>query len=351
MKVVLIANYQVEYAAALAGALSPLHDVTFLVWDRHARILNGADMRDVAVRRLPSPRPGRPWNLRDGGRILRALHRERPDVVHVQNPYTWHAPWAPLLGQFPLVLTVHDPLPHLGTVQPHWKPVFRWTLRWTDAAIVHGDAMKVLLRDTYAVPGERVHVIPHGLFQQYAAPEAPAERAGDVLYFGRILPHKGLDVLLKADPLIREHHPVYRLTVVGEGDLSPYEALVPRSPHVRVVNRFVTLEEAAGYLQSARLVVLPYVDASQSGVAAAAFATETPVVATTVGSLPEVVRDGVTGLLVPPRDPRALADAIVRVLGDDGLRRRLVEGVRAASADLSWDRVAERTSAVYEAVR
>jgi glycosyltransferase involved in cell wall biosynthesis len=189
------------------------------------------------------------------------------------------------------------------------------------------------------------------LFSHFAHAHATDTEPIDVLFFGRILPYKGLDVLLQADPLIRNHLPDYRLAIVGEGNLAPYRSLIPSGPCVKIVNRFVSRGEASRFLRSAKVVVLPYIDASQSGVAAAALGVGTPVVVTAVGSLPEIIQDGRTGLVVPPNDPAALAEAISSLLTDEALRKRVGKGIKESAVNLSWDVVAKRTTQVYEAVK
>ena len=98
----------------------------------------------------------------------------------------------------------------------------------------------------------------------------------------------------------------------------------------------------------ASVVALPYVDASQSAVIPVAYTFGKPVVATTVGGLPELVEDGRTGFLVPPRDEQALADAVVRLLRDRELRHQLgANGKRKVDTECSPDAVAHRTLEVY----
>jgi glycosyltransferase involved in cell wall biosynthesis len=97
------------------------------------------------------------------------------------------------------------------------------------------------------------------------------------------------------------------------------------------------------------VVVLPYVEATQSGVIPVAYSFGKPVVATTVGGLPAQVDDGKTGYLVPPRDERALADAVVRLLCNRDLRRQLgANGKRKVTAECSPEIVARNTLAVYQ---
>jgi len=88
------------------------------------------------------------------------------------------------------------------------------------------------------------------------------------------------------------------------------------------------------------VVVLPYRSATQSGIAQIAYRFQRPVIASSVGGLPECIDDGRTGILVSPRDPEALGRAICRYF-DEGLESRLVDGIRQDQGRFSWDRVIE----------
>ena len=101
------------------------------------------------------------------------------------------------------------------------------------------------------------------------------------------------------------------------------------------------------YFLAADLVVLPYVSATQSGIVQIAYNYDRPVVSTNVGGLPEVVRDGETGYLVPPGDPQALADAIIRFFDTDRAQT-FTAAVALEKRKYSWDRLAETIERLVE---
>jgi glycosyltransferase involved in cell wall biosynthesis len=151
-----------------------------------------------------------------------------------------------------------------------------------------------------------------------------------LLFFGYVREYKGLEYLLRALPLVAREVDV-ELLIVGEfyDDRSRYDALVEElaiGDRVRIVAEHVPDEAVGDYFAASDLVVLPYVSATQSGITQIAYAFGLPVVSTDVGGLPEVVRDGVTGYTVPPRDPEALARAVVRHFlgGQEAVVRRNV---------------------------
>jgi glycosyltransferase involved in cell wall biosynthesis len=118
-----------------------------------------------------------------------------------------------------------------------------------------------------------------------------------------------------------------------------------------ILNRYIRDDETVQLFQSASVVVLPYIESSQSGVIPLAYTYGKPVVATAVGGLPEMVIHGVTGLLVPPRDERQLADAIVMLLGNDALRRKMGDAAkRFIQRNCSPSLVAQETMGVYRGV-
>jgi glycosyltransferase involved in cell wall biosynthesis len=165
-----------------------------------------------------------------------------------------------------------------------------------------------------------------------------------LLFFGYIRGYKGLSYLIEAMPLIREKVPA-KLLVVGEfyEDAAPYTELVERlglADAVRFENRYVANEEVEGFFVASDLVVLPYVSATQSGIVQIAIASNRPVIVTDVGGLSEAVSDGRTGFVVPPRDPAALARAVVRFF-EEGWVARMAPWFEGEKKRFSWKAMAE----------
>jgi glycosyltransferase involved in cell wall biosynthesis len=170
-----------------------------------------------------------------------------------------------------------------------------------------------------------------------------------ILFFGFIRSYKGLEDLLHALPLILRHRRI-TLLIVGEfweGKKAAVELIQALNIEeaVQVIDRYVPNEEVGLYFSAADLVVLPYVSGTGSGIVQIAYGLERPVVATRVGSLPEVVEDGRTGYLVNPRDPKALADAVIRFFVEDK-KNEFVKNIQCMKARFSWEHLVDTISAL-----
>lgn len=256
-------------------------------------------------------------------RAIRLMWKLRPDVVHVLSPHPWNVTLL-LYARAPTVVTLHDPVPHPGEGISAWVEVYnRVIIRLAKAIVLHGMAYKDYVLRQRGEAGN-VFVVPLGEVE--APPIVPdAAEMRDVLMFGRIRPYKGVHIFIRAVSLLKERYPQFRFVIAGEGDLSPYKEELEKVGGIVVDNRVIPEHEMGEYFARARLVVLPYTSATQSGIIPLAYAYRRPVVATSVGSIPEMVIDGVTGILVPPNDHVAVAKAIERLATDEQLLRRMAE--------------------------
>lgn len=293
-----------------------------------------------------------PRRLAQLPRFLKALDGPPDDVVHFLNRHEYLTLAAPLVRRR-LAVTLHDPHPHQGETSPR-KLLANWTLRRHAGQIfVFGELLKRHVIEQGVSP-DRITVVPHGTFGQFAASDTAPDPEPTGLFFGRIAPYKGLEVLLQAAPLIRRAIPQFRLIVAGEGDVAPYEPFLQRelaTGQCQLINRFLSDDEMSTLLARSSIVLLPYLEATQSGVVPLAYGAGRPVIATAVGAIPEIVEHNRTGLLVPPNDASALAQATASLLQDPARAQRLgAAGAAYAREKLSWDAIAQTTLQVYSRI-
>lgn len=354
MRVALVDFTPNEYSFELANGLADGADVLLVAarerCDHYAKLLDAR----VAVHPYDLPRLRRAdRQIAAMAGVVRAIHRYRPHVVHLQMDHPWFSLALPALRRYPLVLTVHDPVPHLGDRPSARKP--RWLVardrRRASAFVIHADALRADLIAGGVDPA-RVWTIPHVALGLGVRPTPVPPGPPQILFFGRIWPYKGLDVLIRAAPAIGAAVPDARFVIAGRGeDFARYRAMMHDPGRYDVHNRYIAEDEVDAFFDAASVVVLPYVDASQSGVVSLAYSHARAVVATAVGGLPEVVDDGRTGRLVLPGDVDALAAAVVEVIAD---RRRADELGRAGREKLERECapsvVGRRHLELYDAV-
>ena len=369
MKVAFI-NGCLAYSVCLANALSNKCQIDYFY--------NGASVRqrDESLLSLLKGNIGRHeinhYRVRDRRNFAsyRDLARmlDDYDVVHLQGSDIWLNLNRRCFRKVPIVCTIHDPLQHVGL--PWLNRKFqtiaqRISIAQASEFIVHGEKLKAVLAATAPVPEEKISVIPHGEFSFYRGMgnqgDSPLRNQGDsppgpkrLLFFGEVRKNKGLEYLIRAEPIISASYPDYKICLAGRfrdetgNNLRYYRSLMSNPDRFEIHDRFIGNHEVAGFFEKSDIVVLPYIGASQSGILAIAFGFGVPVVATDTGSMGEVVRDGESGALVPPGDERALAHALLKLLGDDELRGSFGTKARLeAQGKLNWDTIAEQTLEIY----
>jgi glycosyltransferase involved in cell wall biosynthesis len=290
--------------------------------------------------------------------MLRARRRARAaDVVHFQWLSVQHLDRHLLPRGRPLVLTSHDILPReprAGQLAAQRRLYERF-----DAIVVHSRNGRERLVAELGVPAERVHVIHHGAFDYLAArapgaPSPPPPHDTDkavVLLLGLLRPYKGLEVLLDAWRGADGGGPIEgaELWIAGmpRMRIDALRAAAPAS--VRFDARFIDQHELAGYFERADLVVLPYLQADQSGVLFTALAFGKPLLLSDVGGFPELAADTGAARVVPAGDAAALARELRGLLRDRAaLTEMCVKARAAACGDYSWRSVAASHLALYE---
>jgi glycosyltransferase involved in cell wall biosynthesis len=242
---------------------------------------------------------------------------------------------------------LHDPEPHSGEGDWRVDLARRLTFPHVERFLLLHAAGKPAFARRFGVPAARIDSAllgPHGLCKEWMQ-ETPAEDERTVLFFGRLSPYKGLPVFYRAAEIVSRRLGGVRFIVAGRPRpdyTPPPPPVLANGASVEVLDRYLHNRETAELFSRATVVACPYVDATQSGVVLTAFAFGKAVVATRIGGLPEYIEDGLTGLLVEPGDAGELADALVRLLEDAELRRRMRAAIeQRVHAQLSWAATAE----------
>ena len=294
-------------------------------------------------------------------RLTRHIRRRRIQIVHAYNFYgnVFATPPARLVAPV-VIASIRDRAPYLTTMQ---KRVQRYACQFADCILVNADAVRDwLIGDGY--PASKIAVICNGVdltrFDNLPSPLNLRRELGlpdDAPIVGvvsRLTRLKGLEQFLEAAAIVRSRVPTVHFLVVGETNpmdrqylrsLQEYAARCGVAEHVTFTG---LRSDVPAVLASLTISVMPSLNEALSNVVLESMAAGAPTVATRVGGTPEAVVDGVTGILVPPADSGALAEAIVHLLRNSELAAHLGRAARSRIADhFSVRRMVRATEDLY----
>src|SRR5476651_796495 len=295
------------------------------------------------------------------------LNFSNADVVCLQHEYGIYGGPA---GSFilallrdlriPVVTTLHTILQNPSA---HQRRVLQEMSILSARLVVMSERGSKMLREIYGVPGEKIDLIPHGIpdmpfvDSNFYKDQFGVEGKHVLLTFGLLSPNKGIENVLRALPevikkfpnlvyiilgathpnLVREHGEAYRLSL----ERMAQDLGIKR--HVSFYNRFVDFEELKAFLGVADIYITPYLNAAQStsGKLAYAFGSGKAVISTPYWHAQELLEDG-HGVLVPFNDTKAMAQAVLTLLGDDKKRNAMRKRAYLAGRDMIWSKAAER---------
>jgi len=324
-----------EYVAALVRALRTRGDEVSLLYPDDPVLEPFAELGGEAFD-LDGPRLTR--------RLARRLRALGPRVVHVTDVFPQALVAARVARAPHLVVTHHTPeLPRRDNPAGRLWNRLGWAMR------PHLIYTSETDRARDARP--RAHVIELGIDLERFTRGTRVLDGRIVGNVARLAPQKGHETLLEAAPLVLERHPEVRFAIVGGGELQDELERKAEPLGDRVVFTGER-DNVPDLLASFEVFAFPSLFEGLCLAVIEAQAAGVPVVATPVGGIVENVRDGETGLLVPPRDARALADAILRLLDDPELAQALAERARPRVLErYSRERMVERTLALYDEMR
>lgn len=251
--------------------------------------------------------------------LLLFLIRNKFDVIHLTWPANVYEFIIYMLKR-KIILTVHDPFPHTGLdtriVRLRRKVAFRCVPHF----IILNKAQREKFLSFYHLPSSavidsRLSCYTYLNMVEQDMTTVPEQKY--ILFAGKISKYKGVEYLLEAMKKVHDTFPDIKLVVAGGGkyhfDISEYAAL----PYIDIRNRFIPDEELVALMNKTQFMVCPYTDATQSGVIMSSFTFGTPVIATRVGGLPEMLGNGKYGMLVKEKDTDALYQGICSLLSDE----------------------------------
>ena len=345
-----------EYMITIANYLSDKNEVFLLMPQKDIEHkLKSKIRKNVNLQFIEMPKSTiSPDNIKVVRDFLELVKLTKPDIIHIQaHGFDWFFLAFPFLKDYTVVNTVHDPQRHLGEERyRHALFRIRFGVKSSDHLIVHGLYSKKKLISDYKISKDKISVVPHPNFSIYK--EWQKERSADnriaLLFYGRIREYKGLQYFVEACSKISEKYPDMKFVIAGRGKInSKCKKIIEENDSIILKNYFIDNAETAELFCDADILVLPYIDASQSGVLAISYAFGKPVIATNMGSLGEYIIDGKTGYLVPPKDSQAIYEKALFLLENTEKRINMGRNCMIFSERILSDtRLSELNQQVYQ---
>lgn len=279
-------------------------------------------------------------------KLIASVRQYNPDYILSTMVHPWHNVIFTLLGKsIKRIKIIHDVQPHKGEDSFFFR-VLNWgDIHIADLWVVLTSLAKKQLVEDKKINADDICVIPHANFGGYANDDSIV-LSDKILYkiafIGRINKYKGVDVLLAAFERVLYSLPNLKLVIAGSGDCSEYMSSIEKmGDSIDLQNRWIADNEIPQIIEKVDFVVLPYSEATQSGVIPLAFAFGKSVIATNVGGIPEQVPQNI-GVLVPPNDSLSLSNAILNLYEHSDLIVKMGRSAFIyAKKELSWAKSAE----------
>jgi len=332
--------------------------------------------------------------------IVKGVAEESPHIVHIQHEYLAYGPRKysilfPVLLLLlrllrrPVILTMHSVVRRskltddfffvhqtgrrFVTIKKALMFAFTKTIvNLSDAVIVHNDYMRNALVQDYDIEREKIVVIPHGVDDSPVVKSSQAKnelglsQKQAILFFGFVIPGKGLEVLIKSFSKVSQRISNMILVIAGQYHprlftefpryLGTIEKLIrdlKLGDRVIFENHFIDNQRLQLYISAADIVVFPYTDDSilgASGALASCASQGKTVIATCIPRFASELENDINAILVEPNDESQLVDAIVRVSGDSRLRENLQRNLRTYAIERSWEAISLSTFKFYRRI-
>ncbi|MBN1252565.1 MAG: glycosyltransferase family 4 protein [Bacteroidales bacterium] len=252
------------------------------------------------------------------------------------------------------VYTVHDLENHKGELA---KNVFarnfnKRILKSKSHVVIQNKSDYELVKKEYPKNISSIYFIPFGnleIYKQYNTENLNMPQS-DVLLFGRISPYKGIEYFIEAVKKLKIDFPYVKAIIAGSGKFYFDISEIDSDKNFTIINKFIQSDELVAMVKACKIVVCPYTDATQSGVAMTAFVFNKPVIASNTGGFKDVIVDGVNGFLVPLKNSEAIYNKMKILLENDDLLKKMNQNIenQSRTGDFAWSTIARNYEEVYK---
>jgi glycosyltransferase involved in cell wall biosynthesis len=278
----------------------------------------------------------------------------KPDIIHSTVFYDFQE----LLLYFfrkKTIITVHDPFPHSGEADFR-KTFFRKIgFLLLSNFVILNIKQKAPFVAAYKLMNKNVYesnLSIYNVYNLYFDQFSINKHLKNILFFGRISPYKGIDVLLEAMKYVHQMNPEIKLIIAGNGEYYFDKTEFEQLDYVEFRNRYIPNEELVNLINESLFTVCPYIDATQSGVIMTSYAFCQPVIASNIGGLPEMVMNNITGLLIEPNNVIELQNSIIQLVSNQNMLIEMKKNIfeHFHQGQRGWDRISADLFKVYETI-
>ena len=282
-------------------------------------------------------------------RILRKY-----DLIHFNGKNTHIFLLKLFMPNKKFVYTIHDLENHTGEEAKNiLSQKFNQTILKSNSQVViqnKSDYKKV--KKEYEEYAHTIHFIPFGqleIYKYYNTDKINVPES-DLLLFGRISPYKGIEYFVKAVQMLKKDFPKLKATIAGSGSFYFNTQEIEQDETFTIINKFIQSNELVALIKASKIVICPYTDATQSGVALTTFVFNKPIIASNTGGFKDVIRNGLNGYLVPVKDSEAIYEKSKLLLENPELLKKMSENIKdeAKSGTFAWSTIANNYIEVYK---
>ncbi|MDR1285586.1 MAG: glycosyltransferase family 4 protein [Campylobacteraceae bacterium] len=278
-------------------------------------------------------------------KIIKSINLYRPDLFYSPMEHFWDVAIYPFVKCGLKIKTIHDIKLHKQEDSFIYRFFHQFAFKQADKYVILSKKFTKDLVDKGIKEQNIIH-IPHANFSYYADKQENRNFHfnNKILFFGRILEYKGLHILLSAMKIVTKEMLDIKLVIAGDGNISSCKNDIEiLHDNIELHNRWIPIEDVKNYFQEIDIVILPYIQASQSGIIPLAYSFSKPVIASNIGALDEQLYDGKTGYLVESDNPKILSEKILQLMkSPDTIHKMSKECYKVYKNEMTWEASAKK---------